>query len=308
LLTPNGWAFAIWGAIFLGEGLYAIYQMFPNVRNSKEANAIGWPYVGSCVAQCLWTVVFAQDLPGIALIFMVLILVALAVMQYRLYRIDTAPGYLNYWLLEAGPLLHLGWIVLATTLNVNVVIVASRPVKVALNATSFEPYVSGTDNEENAIYQISASIVSLSIVVSLALFQSIGLLLLSKSPVFPHLSRAGWSIPYNPTKAGTVPAVAFSWALFGIYSQLETPKDKTVLQFSPVVLSGVKYASFFAACLVAVSVALNVVLVALNTFVPSLFTSEVKEQEWVERDVENQEPITAYQAPSSSPITSGSLK
>lgn len=34
LFTPAGWAFAIWGLIFIMEGVFAIYQLLPSVRST----------------------------------------------------------------------------------------------------------------------------------------------------------------------------------------------------------------------------------------------------------------------------------
>jgi len=35
LFTPAGWAFAIWGLIFIMEGVFAVYQLLPSVRDTK---------------------------------------------------------------------------------------------------------------------------------------------------------------------------------------------------------------------------------------------------------------------------------
>ena len=108
LVTPNGWAFSIWGPIFILEGIFAIYQMFGNVRASETVEAIAYPYMWSCFAQVrreccyvvtradirgmkvtaakahhyeitqiMWTIVFAQEWIGVSLFFMLSILVAL---------------------------------------------------------------------------------------------------------------------------------------------------------------------------------------------------------------------------------------
>ena len=34
LVTPAGWAFAIWGPIFIWEGIFAIVQMLPRFRSN----------------------------------------------------------------------------------------------------------------------------------------------------------------------------------------------------------------------------------------------------------------------------------
>merc|ERR1719231_1618785 len=82
LVTPAGWAFSIWGPIFILEAVFAIYQMFGNVRASETVEAIAYPYMWSCFAQIMWTIVFAQEWIGVSLFFMLSILVALMWMQY----------------------------------------------------------------------------------------------------------------------------------------------------------------------------------------------------------------------------------
>ena len=37
ILTPAGYAFAIWGVIFVAEGIFAIAQMFPKFRSDPMA-------------------------------------------------------------------------------------------------------------------------------------------------------------------------------------------------------------------------------------------------------------------------------
>merc|ERR1719181_542557 len=34
LVTPAGWAFSIWGPIFLWEGIFVVAQLFPSFRES----------------------------------------------------------------------------------------------------------------------------------------------------------------------------------------------------------------------------------------------------------------------------------
>lgn len=64
LVTPAGWAFSIWGLIFLGEGASVVWQCFApaEVQISLEPAA---PYICSAfVLQGAWTVAFAQDKLG----------------------------------------------------------------------------------------------------------------------------------------------------------------------------------------------------------------------------------------------------
>ena len=318
LVTPNGWAFSIWGPIFILEGIFAIYQMFGNVRASETVEAIAYPYMWSCFAQVMWTIVFAQEWIGVSLFFMLSILVALVRclssfvtvslslsfssflflfffslshslsappppishpptnqpyppsihtalqmwMQYSLFNdVKQSVGYRDWWLLQAGPLLHLGWIIAASAVNTNVCVVSAQPVTYNPNATAYVMAAAGSTNEANSIAQLGAAIASLGVVIVLGLFQSTGLLVLGRSPT-GH---------FRPQKAGTITAFAVSWALFGVVSQLAYPKGKTILQFSPIVINGVKVASLFGASLIAAAVGVNILLLLAQVFVPHHF-------------------------------------
>ena len=53
-ITPNGWTFSIWGLIFTGEALYAIFQLLPSQRNrAYHKDIAGW-VMCAFVLQSLW--------------------------------------------------------------------------------------------------------------------------------------------------------------------------------------------------------------------------------------------------------------
>ena len=54
LVVPAGWAFAIWGPLFLGSAIYAIWQALPGQRNNALLNRIGWFTAGATAANGLW--------------------------------------------------------------------------------------------------------------------------------------------------------------------------------------------------------------------------------------------------------------
>src|SRR5688572_14070003 len=51
-ITPSGYAFAIWGLIYLGLILFSIYQALLGSRSRLES--VRTPYILSCVANCAW--------------------------------------------------------------------------------------------------------------------------------------------------------------------------------------------------------------------------------------------------------------
>jgi len=54
LITPSGWAFAIWGPLFLGSAIFAIWQALPAQRESLLLNRIAWPASIALAAQGVW--------------------------------------------------------------------------------------------------------------------------------------------------------------------------------------------------------------------------------------------------------------
>jgi len=119
LITPAGFAFSIWGPIFLWEGTFAVAQMLPQFRNSTLVALVTPGWLLACVSQALWSVVFAQERLTLQLLCMLGIfagLLAIAVMTD-----GVAMTWQEYFLLRGGFSLHCGWIIAATALAANVV-------------------------------------------------------------------------------------------------------------------------------------------------------------------------------------------
>lgn len=129
IVTPSGWAFSIWGLIFTGEALFAVMQTDlykyccasqPSLKESKTLHrGIYWFWIAACVAQCCWTVAFAQEVIWLSFVFMISIWLSLAAILYRTYYIEKS--YLEYWFLVAPFQIHIGWITAASFVNLNVV-------------------------------------------------------------------------------------------------------------------------------------------------------------------------------------------
>ena len=55
-ITPAGWAFAIWGPLFLGSALFAIWQALPAQRCNRLLSRIAWPAAIALAAQGVWAI------------------------------------------------------------------------------------------------------------------------------------------------------------------------------------------------------------------------------------------------------------
>ncbi|MGB3469965.1 MAG: hypothetical protein WBA51_03990 [Erythrobacter sp.] len=56
LITPSGWAFAIWGPLFLGSAVFAIWQALPAQRDNALIDRIAWPASVALAAQGVWAI------------------------------------------------------------------------------------------------------------------------------------------------------------------------------------------------------------------------------------------------------------
>lgn len=80
LFTPAGYAFAIWGFIYLLLLGFIIYQgrsIFVKVRDDDFVLKIGWWFIISCVANGGWVLLWLYGYTGLSCVFIFLLLFAL---------------------------------------------------------------------------------------------------------------------------------------------------------------------------------------------------------------------------------------
>ena len=140
LVTPAGWAFSIWGLIFIWEGVFAVAQMFPTLGGSPVVNTMTPWWICACGFQIAWTLVFAQDIIPASLVCMLGILVCLLT---GIIRTDFLPeiSVKEYFLLRAPFSLHSGWIIAASSLNINVYADSTRATNTSLLMVAMVPWL-----------------------------------------------------------------------------------------------------------------------------------------------------------------------
>ncbi|MEL6555088.1 MAG: tryptophan-rich sensory protein [Cyanobacteria bacterium J06621_11] len=116
MITPAGYAFAIWGLIYLALIAYSIYQALPTQRSSQAFQKVSWAIIGACVFQMIWIYFFLTYQFWVSVIFMLGILACLA-FGYLATR-AVKPTRKVRWFLQAPISLYFGWITIATVLNV----------------------------------------------------------------------------------------------------------------------------------------------------------------------------------------------
>lgn len=121
LLTPAGYAFGIWGLIYLGLIIFAVYQsisLFNKKYDNNYVSDIGWWFVLANLANAVWVVAFTNNQIGLSVLIIILLLFSLLkiVFNTNMERWD-APGSIIgflWWPIS----LYFGWIVVATIVNI----------------------------------------------------------------------------------------------------------------------------------------------------------------------------------------------
>ncbi|WP_300009028.1 hypothetical protein [Pseudonocardia sp.] len=115
-LLAAGWAFAIWGPIYVGFLAYAVYQLLPTQRGREVHRRTGWWLVASAVLNPAWILAFSLRLIPLAELLIIALLVCLATVFGRLSR-EPATGVLERVVFRGSIALYAGWVSLATVLG-----------------------------------------------------------------------------------------------------------------------------------------------------------------------------------------------
>lgn len=118
LLTPAGYAFSIWGLIFLALAVYAVWQLLPAQRTNVLPDAVAKPLTLANLATAAWVVLFAYEHIAWCAVIMLLILAALILVYGRARQVIAAGAAPSLASLPFG--LYLGWISVAAPVNVTI--------------------------------------------------------------------------------------------------------------------------------------------------------------------------------------------
>lgn len=90
LITPAGWAFAIWGPLFLFSAVFALWQALPRQRTNMLLDRIAWPAAVALAAQGVWATY--TQFANLTAISALIILTSLAGLLLVLRALVAAPG------------------------------------------------------------------------------------------------------------------------------------------------------------------------------------------------------------------------
>ncbi len=126
LFTPAGYAFAIWGLIYLLLLGYILYQgrsLFVKVRDDAFVLKIGWWFVISCIANSLWIVSWIYEFTGLSCVFIFLLLFSLLKIVWN-NRMELWDAPISVILFLWWPfVIYSGWVTVASIANVSAYLV-----------------------------------------------------------------------------------------------------------------------------------------------------------------------------------------
>ena len=117
-VTPAGFAFAIWGLIYLGLIVFSIYQALPSkIERFRPIRTI---YILSCALNCAWIYFWHYELILICLAVIFALLGALFFINLKLRNSDSKTETM---LAQTPFALYFGWVTVAAILNFTIALV-----------------------------------------------------------------------------------------------------------------------------------------------------------------------------------------
>ena len=117
-LTPAGYAFSIWGVIFLGLAAYALWQLLPAQTNVVLPDRIAKPLMLVNIFTASWIAAFSHEWIALSVLLMLLILLGLMLI-YGQAREAVLTKEIPGWV-SAPFALYLGWISVASVINLTI--------------------------------------------------------------------------------------------------------------------------------------------------------------------------------------------
>ncbi len=117
IITPSGFAFAIWSLIYIGMIAFSVYQALPSKTNDQTFRKIRTIYLLNCVANCAWIYFWHHEMILLALGVMVVLLGTLFWITSKLRATESIA---ETWLVKIPFSIYFGWVTVATILNLSI--------------------------------------------------------------------------------------------------------------------------------------------------------------------------------------------
>lgn len=122
MFTPAGYAFAIWGLIYLMLLAFCIYQgrsLFVRVKDDEFVLKTGWWFVISCIANSSWVFCWIYEYTALSVVCIFLLLISLLVIVYR-NRMEIWDAPIDVIAFLWWPfVIYSGWVTVASIANVS---------------------------------------------------------------------------------------------------------------------------------------------------------------------------------------------
>ncbi len=117
---PAGYAFSIWGLIYVALAVWLVLQLKKGSVANRQANRMKAGFLVSCILNGLWLLAFTNEWFIASLVVMAAFLATLAWLYYIAFRTSTS------WLDRFPFSVYLGWVSVATIVNVFIVMKTER--------------------------------------------------------------------------------------------------------------------------------------------------------------------------------------
>jgi hypothetical protein len=119
VITPAGYAFAIWSLIYAGCVAFSIYQILPS--QYERFRPLRRIYILSCAANCAWLYFWSQEMMVVCLGVILILLATVGLISVKLQKTETGG---EYWLAKFPFGIYFGWVTAATILNATIALVS----------------------------------------------------------------------------------------------------------------------------------------------------------------------------------------
>jgi hypothetical protein len=121
LFTPAGYAFSIWGIIYLALIAFVLFTWYALVKKNYDDIIIkcGWFFIISNLANISWIYLWVSDNIGGSVIAILIILISLIILMFRLQLEVTDPPVRIIMFVWWPFAIYLGWIISASVANIS---------------------------------------------------------------------------------------------------------------------------------------------------------------------------------------------
>jgi len=123
--TPMGYAFSIWGLIYLAQIMYSVFQLLPSQSEYTVYDKVAGVLFLSQILTSAWVVVFTSDYMFYAEILIILTYLCTADMYFQIksfLQVEKKDSS-NWWSILSVPFgLYFGWMTVATIAGVGITI------------------------------------------------------------------------------------------------------------------------------------------------------------------------------------------